>query len=425
MQLNEKCIYICLATQHAKVSVLPITELSRSEVDKAYILCAGTAESNDNGTKKNALNPARNIQSFLASRQIPNATVYAATAPDADDAAYWEKQVKIIIEAHPDKKLLLNISGGRTQTKLGAWEAASRSGGLILTVEGNPLRTQFIQRTNEGLKTVLSDPATGGQKFTLQELVQLENHALSNNQFRLEKERRALARVTQSNEFIRILRDTPNNEADPHKRYVKNIQALNQGCATVGLSEDRHPKRLEKNRVDKNWIGFSLLKVPELFTGIKDSDTSITFINDFEWKYLSGGWFEEHLFAELTEKARGKPDISIYHGLEFVVAAKPGKSEPATRFEVDIAVKNGSQLHYVEVKTANFSSKDQRRKAIDQVTTLKEVAGQFGKVFLINPTATSENMRAGDTRLKINYLGAHSLIGQSCIHDLMKGLGLD
>jgi hypothetical protein len=378
----ERFVYVCSATRSAIVNIAPVAHAGARRVARAVILCGADKGSSSGVDKREAIDPADRLTTWLKSRQISTEVVRGPP----DDPGHWAAALEsLLLETEAEGlPLVFNAAGGRTQMKLGAlWRPDPRL--LVLAVEGNPFRTVLI-RTIAGRPRSSVAPRYGNLDF--HDLFHCHNALEARPSERLETEAFFKLHAGAIASFGQALIDG---------RTMRLASKIQGPAASLFSGGQFNPGEFE---LGSKSLSLEALRRLETLPGLEireaagdNTEVSVTDVRTA--KTLSGGWLEAMIYNRLRTLA-DEPRLKVVANLalEDWHAPSPDGSK-ADWGEIDVGLLIGDQMHFVEAKAAIFAGSPQddldkgaRRKALDQLNLFRNrLLGQFGGGWIVNPLA--------------------------------------
>jgi hypothetical protein len=413
----RRFIYVCNATQAAIVNALPIVSAGLDRISDVVIFVGAPEDPRlrDVRHSREAIEPANHLQAAIASMGAgrgkgPRIKCYYGDAGRFSD---WARHMRAIIEDAESKHspVVLNLSGGTKMMSIGAL-TGGRSRPLLITVGGAPLRTEFLIGVDQQEAPRHGELPLGSYLsiYGLQEINSRQREATEH--FYQDYASHMLA-------FGDLL--TPQSAA-----LVPLLFRLTKHLRT--RDGDFTPGLVEPNSNTEN--GQSLAEALQKLVGMPGIEADSTLNQAFRIttgeaaNFLRGRWLEAYAYLKLLDEYRGRNDVSVAAN----VCLRHSESRDdalMTRGEIDVALMIRSQLHIIEAKTARFVGRDQSapaERSLAQLESLKRnLLGQFGRVFVINPTDRRKWLASapGDFLTRAQAAGIDLLLGSHCVTDLI------
>lgn len=135
--------------------------------------------------------------------------------------------------------------------------------------------------------------------------------------------------------------------------------------------------------------------------------TRLRFPNESARFFANGGWLEQHVFAQLMQLRKEKPEIQdLAQSLE---VSRSGKQQQhRIRNELDVAFLANNRLYIVECKTKYFGEYDHAdspgAETLYKIDTLKDLLGGLqGRGMLVSylPLSRADRQRAQDLQIQV------------------------
>ena len=431
----ERFIYVCNAGRAALVNALPLIHAGLDRVARVVVFCGADGPDTLNAAARaEAVDPARRLEDCLTewtARRLSRAKgTFEAVYGNPLSVSDWRGHMQRLRHS-ADLPILFNFKSGTKEMAIGgAMGLGTATDADLVTIGDNPPQVELV--TPDGQEPL---PIRGGH-LNLPRLLRLygfcehvDREPERAHQQRVASQDWCTRHKSQIEAFCtvfvpkavaawpvlqRLTRPVEPTTNKQHGYQLPCVIALPDADARSGDAAGRIVGQAI-GALD----GLAGLTIKRTSEG---SPTEIEIVDPFVARFLRGGWLEAVVYLSLLAAAKGRNDVTVAANLALAPATRP--AERMT--EIDVAVMIGSQLVIVEAKSSSMTgaaARDSGERSLAQVeSTQRQLTGQVGRVFIVNPCITEETLRRqqGAVIARTRQSGQELFVGPDAIERLVR-----
>ena len=403
----DRFVYLCTAGGGVQVNTAPMLHAGLERVVGVVVMIpVADAAQPTSAELAQAILPAERIEAYATRVLRVDPDYFRRVYGNPDLIGPWQNGMTeaASLARELNAEIVFNVTGGRTQAKLGA----------LLGIDGDTPEVLLITVGAEDFivrgtrirpgQNLVETPLTVLERLQLRHYLESYGFREANPARRMAGEQRIAARHNLV-KSIMALRPSARRSIFSHINRQFSIRHLTAPCQ-ISFFPNLHP---------------AVAQIAAALDDCAFQDGNLTVQTEDGLKFLTGGWLEAAIFLDVSKALAGVPDSTVAANLELTDHRSPESDSKKVDTEFDVVVLTNDKLQLIEAK-ASLDNNGLHR-AIDKLGKYRtQLSGPAGKAWIVAPFHGRADLERAEILAHAEREGVKLLYGSDALAQLTAAL---